>query len=115
MAGAPMIETSDLRGNVDEILARAGIFQGVDPSAVAALTKKDNPQARALVKEARDLIAAMPVSDAQAAAPENTGAFTGSKEKGARQAELENAWAGFAKQRYTQARAKADEALKLAR
>src|ERR1700741_5251756 len=31
------------RGNVDEILARAGIFQGVEPSAVAALTKQLQP------------------------------------------------------------------------
>src|SRR5690625_7307834 len=31
------------RGNVDEILARAGIFQGVQPSAVAALTKQLQP------------------------------------------------------------------------
>lgn len=31
------------RGNVDEILARAGIFQGVEPSAVSALTKQLQP------------------------------------------------------------------------
>lgn len=84
-------------------------------AAEAALAKKDSPQARALVNEARGLIAAMPVLEAQASASETTGAFTGAKEKGARQAELENAWASFAKQSYTQARAKADEALKLAR
>lgn len=84
-------------------------------AAEAALAKKDSPQARALVNEARDLIAAMPVLEAQASTVEITGAFTGAKEKGTRQAELENAWAGFARQRYAQARAKADEALKLAR
>ncbi|EUA03013.1 transcriptional regulator, Crp/Fnr family protein [Mycobacterium kansasii 824] len=28
---------------MDEILARAGIFQGVEPSAVAALTKQLQP------------------------------------------------------------------------
>lgn len=83
--------------------------------AEAALAKKDNPQARALVKEARDLIAAMPVTEAQAASPEIAGAFTGSKEKGARQAELEQQWANFAKTRYQEALAKADQALKLAR
>ena len=66
--------------------------------ADAALAKKDNAQARALVKEARDLIAAMPVTDAQAASPEIAGAFTGGKEKGARQAELEQQWAAFAKE-----------------
>jgi phosphoglycerate transport regulatory protein PgtC len=83
--------------------------------AEAALAKKDNPQARALVKEARDLVAAMPVTEAQAASAEITGAFTGAKEKGARQAELEQQWASFAKQRYAQAKSKAEEAQKAAR
>jgi ABC-type Fe3+ transport system substrate-binding protein len=83
--------------------------------AEAALARKDNPQGRALVKEARDLIAAMPVSEQQAASPETAGAFTGAKEKGARQAELESQWAAFAKERYAQAKAKAEEAAKLAR
>ena len=81
----------------------------------AALAKKDSPQARALAKEARDLIAAMPVSEVQAASPEIAGAFTGSKEKGARQAELEQQWASFAKSRYQEAQAKAEQALKLLR
>src|ERR1700681_3206895 len=31
------------RGNVDDILARAGILQGVEPSAVSALTKQLQP------------------------------------------------------------------------
>lgn len=83
--------------------------------AEAALAKKDNPQGRALLKEARDLISAMPVTEAQASSPEIAGAFTGAKEKGARQAELEQQWAAFAKERYAQARAKAEEALKAAR
>ncbi|HEX8664038.1 MAG TPA: extracellular solute-binding protein [Beijerinckiaceae bacterium] len=81
----------------------------------AALAKKDNPQGRALVKEARDLVAAMPVSEAEASSRETAAAFTGGKEKGARQAELEQQWAAFARERYAQARAKAEEAQKLAR
>ncbi len=81
----------------------------------AALAKKDNPQARALAKEARDLIAAMPITEAQAASPEIKAAFTGGKEKSARQAELEQQWAAFAKEKYAAAKTKADEALKLAR
>lgn len=80
----------------------------------AALAKKDNAKARALADEARALVAAMPVSDAQASAADITGAFTGAKEKGARQAELEQQWAAFAKERYAQAKAKAGEALKAA-
>jgi ABC-type Fe3+ transport system substrate-binding protein len=83
--------------------------------AEAALAKKDNPQARALVTQARELIAAMPVDEATASAKETTGAFTGSKQKGARQAELEQQWAAFAKEHYAQAQAKAQEALKLAK
>ena len=70
---------------------------------------------QALVSEARALIAAMPVSATQASAREMTGAFTGGKEKGARQSELEQQWAAFAKERYAQAKAKAEDALKLAK
>jgi ABC-type Fe3+ transport system substrate-binding protein len=79
----------------------------------AALTKKANPQAKALADEARDLIAAMPVTEAQAA--ELKSAFTGGNQKGARQAEIENQWATFAREKYVAAKAKAEEALKLAR
>jgi ABC-type Fe3+ transport system substrate-binding protein len=83
--------------------------------ANAAIAKKDNAQARKLIEEARALIAAMPINEQQASSKEVTGAFTGSKEKGARQAELEQQWAAFAKERYAQAKSKAEEALKLAR
>ena len=81
----------------------------------AALTRKDNPAARALAGEARAMIAAMPVTEVQAGSAELRGAFTGEKTKGARQAELENQWASFARERYAQAKTKAGEALKLAR
>lgn len=84
--------------------------------AAAALAKKPNPQADALLKEARDLMGAVPLTEEQASSPDITGAFSGSKkQKGARQAELEQQWATFAKDHNAQARAKAAEALKLAR
>lgn len=83
--------------------------------AEAALARKDSAPARALVKEARDLVAAMPVTAAEAASPEIAGAFTGAKEKGARQAELENRWAAFARDHYAQGKAKADDAVRLAK
>ena len=51
----------------------------------------------------------------QAAAPEMRAAFSGGKQKTARQAELEQQWAAFAKDNYAKAKAKADEALKLVR
>ena len=54
-------------------------------------------KAKPCIEEARVLIAAMPVSEEQAASAELRGAFTGGKEKGARQAEIENQWAGFAR------------------
>lgn len=83
--------------------------------AEAAIARKANAKASALVKEARDLIAAVPLTEAQASSPEIRAAFTGGKEKGARQAELEQQWASFARERYAQAKARAEEALKLAR
>ena len=83
--------------------------------AEAAIARKANAKASALVKEARDLIAALPITEAQASSPEIRAAFTGGKEKGARQAELEQQWASFARERYAQAKARAEEALKLAR
>ena len=95
----------------DPLKAVTKVLHEVD----AALKKKDNAQARALAKEARDLIAAMPITEAQAASPEIKAAFTGGKEKSSRQAELEQQWAAFAKEKYAAAKAKADEALKLAR
>ena len=83
--------------------------------AEAALAKKDNPAGRALVMEARDLVAKMPVTAAQAASAEIAAAFTGGKQKSARQAELEQQWASSAKAAYAEAAAKAGEAAKLAR
>ncbi|WP_458756951.1 ABC transporter substrate-binding protein [Afipia sp. TerB] len=84
-------------------------------AAEKALAKKDNAAAKALLAEARALVAAMPVTETQSSAGEIAGAFTGSKQKGARQAELEQQWAAFAKDRYAQAKAKAAGALKLAK
>jgi phosphoglycerate transport regulatory protein PgtC len=83
--------------------------------AEAALAKTPNPQGQSLVKEARELVAAMPVTAAQASSPEIAGAFTGAQGKGSRQAELEQQWAVFARERYAQAKAKAEEATKPAR
>jgi len=84
-------------------------------AAETALSKKDNPAGRALLKEARDLVAKMPVTAEQAISPEITGAFTGGKTKSARQAEIEQQWAAAAKADYAAAEAKANEATKLAR
>lgn len=118
------VKTSEARTNVvDALFDQLITFQLGElkqttkaiAAADAAVARKADPKAQALIKEARELVAAMPVSASQASAKETTGAFTGGKEKGARQAELEQQWAAFAKERYAQARAKAEEAAKLAR
>jgi ABC-type Fe3+ transport system substrate-binding protein len=84
--------------------------------AEAALATKDNPAGRKLVKEARDLVAKMPITAEQAASEEIKAAFSGGKKKKtARQAELEQQWAASAKAAYAEAATKANEATKLAR
>lgn len=118
------VNVSEKRTNVVDVLYDQTVTFQLDAlkaatkaihDAEAAIAKKDNADAKALVKEARDLVAVMPVTEQQASSFEITGAFTGGKEKGARQAELEQQWAAFAKERYQQAQAKAEQALKLAR
>lgn len=83
--------------------------------AEAAVAKKANANASALIAEAKALVAKMPVSEDQAASPEIVGAFRGGKEKGPRQAELEQAWAKFAKDNYLAAKEKAEAALQAAK
>jgi ABC-type Fe3+ transport system substrate-binding protein len=118
------VKKSEGRGDVvDALFDQTITFQMADlkqtakaiDEAAAALAKKPNPQGDALLKEARDLMGAVPITEEQASSPEITGAFSGSKkQKGARQAELEQQWATFAKDHNAQARTKAAEALKLA-
>ena len=84
-------------------------------AAEEALAKKDNSAGRALVTQARDLVAKMPVTADQSASAEINAAFTGDKQKSARQAELEQQWAASAKAAYAEAESKANEAAKLAR
>lgn len=88
--------------------------------AEAAVAKKSNDKARALLAEARDLVAAMPVTAAQAADPQLAGAFTVERKSATdavpeRQAQIEQKWAAFARENYAAARRKADEALAAAR
>jgi ABC-type Fe3+ transport system substrate-binding protein len=82
----------------------------------ARLAKKPNAQAAALIAEARALIAAMPITAAEAESAAIRDAFRGGsgKDKAPRQAELETAWSGFAKEKYAAALAKISEAGKLA-
>jgi hypothetical protein len=92
--------------------------------AEAALAGKSNPEAEALITEARALVAAMPISEAEAVDAKFPGVFTSDvykkrKKAGAkvppRQAEVEEQWDSFTKQNYADARVKAEKALDLLR
>ena len=116
------VDKSEKRtGVVDTLFDQVISFQLAELKAVtkvlhevdAALAKKDNAAARALAGEARALIAAMPLSEAEAGAPELVATFSGGKDAKTRQAEFEQKWAAAAKEAYAKARVKADDALKL--
>jgi hypothetical protein len=86
----------------------------------AALAGKSNPKAEALIKEARALVTAMPISEAEAVDGKFPGVFTSDvykKRKKAsvkvpqRQAEIEEKWDSFTKKNYAEAEAKAKQAL----
>lgn len=75
----------------------------------------DNAEAKALIAEARGLIEAMPVTEAESLDPQFTAAFTKvRKEQGdeieARQAELEQKWDAMVVANYAKARELADKA-----
>lgn len=91
-------------------------------TAEAALSGKANPEAEALIREARALVAAMPITEAEAVDAKYPGVFTSDvfkkrKKAGAkvppRQAEIEEKWDAFAKNNYAEARAKAEKALEM--
>ncbi len=88
--------------------------------AEAALQGKPNAEAKALIEEAYQLIAAMPISEAEAVDNKFPGVFTSDvfkKRKKAsvkvpkRQAEIEEKWDAFTKKNYADAEAKAKKAL----
>lgn len=90
--------------------------------AEAALAGKSNTKAKNLIKEAYDLLAAMPISEAEAVDAKFPGVFTSDvfkKRKKAsskvppRQAEIEEKWDAFCKKNYAEAKEKADQALKM--
>ncbi|QIB33961.1 extracellular solute-binding protein [Ancylobacter pratisalsi] len=95
---------------LDDLKAATKAIHEVD----AKLAAKDNAQARALIEDARALIAAVPVTEEEASSEAVRAAFSGGKQKGARQAEIEQQWATFARDNYAKARAKVAEAAKLA-
>lgn len=109
---------------VDTLFDQTISFQLADLKAVtkllhdveAALAKKANPAAGKLAGEARALISAMPISEAQATTDAAiTGAFRGGADAKTRQAEFEQKWAAASKENYARAKTKAEEALALAK
>jgi phosphoglycerate transport regulatory protein PgtC len=82
----------------------------------AKLADRKNPDAAALIAQARNAIAQMPFDEQQAAAKEFTDAFHGSTKtkEGARQDELEQQWASFARDNYAKAQQLANKAEELA-
>lgn len=90
--------------------------------AEAALAGKSNAKAKALIREAHGLLAAMPISEAEAVDAKFPGVFTSDvykKRKKAsvkippRQAEVEEKWDSFVKKNYAEAKVKAEKALKI--
>ncbi len=83
--------------------------------AEAALTKADNARARALIDEAKALVAALPIDEAKAMDPEFAGIFKKKRKKKTdtvtgRQAEVEQEWDTRVKANYEQARKLAEQA-----
>jgi ABC-type Fe3+ transport system substrate-binding protein len=90
--------------------------------AEAALEGKTNAEAQGLIAEARRLVVAMPLSEAEAKDNNYPGVFTSDvykKRKKAsvkvppRQAEVEEKWDAFTKKNYADAKAQAEKALAL--
>lgn len=88
--------------------------------AEAVLAKQSNPKAAALVKEARALVGAVPITEAEAADPAFAGIFKKGRKKKTdevpqRQAQVEEQWDSFARKNYADAVTKAEQALLIAK
>ena len=90
--------------------------------AEAALAGKSNSRAEALIREARALVTAMPISEAEAVDEKFPGVFTSDVYKKRkkesvkvppRQAEIEEKWDSFTKKNYAEAEEKAKKALSI--
>ncbi|MFN4128296.1 MAG: ABC transporter substrate-binding protein [Paracoccaceae bacterium] len=96
---------------MDDLRAAVAAVQ----KAEAAQEGKDNAEAQALIAEARALVEALPITEAEASDPSFAGVFQISRDKPdvevvGRQAEVEQAWDAFAVANYAKARELADRA-----
>jgi spermidine/putrescine-binding protein len=87
-------------------------------TAESALARKPNAQARKLVDQAKDLVAAVPATEAQANDRQFAAIFEKERQKRTdvvpkRQAEVEEEWDRFTKDNYEKARALAEQALSM--
>jgi phosphoglycerate transport regulatory protein PgtC len=99
---------------LDDLRAATKAIEGAE----AKLAKKPNAEATKLVREARDLIAAMPIDEAKANDPQLNAVFTKVRKKATevappRQAEVERQWDAFAKANYLNARDLAQKAARM--
>ncbi|WP_207062989.1 ABC transporter substrate-binding protein [Motiliproteus sp. SC1-56] len=83
--------------------------------AESALEGKSNVKAEELIQEAKGLIAALPITEAEAADPEFAGVFTKKRKKATdkvtgRQAEVESSWDAFVVANYRKAQSLAEQA-----
>ena len=84
------------------------------------LAKKPNAEAQVFVDQARDLIAEVPVTEAEAGDPLFAAIFSKKRKKATdevpqRQAEVEQGWDSFARSNYAKAEELAQKAQKMAR
>ncbi len=96
------------------------VTRAIQKAQAAAANRPGDDKVAALVSEARALVAAVPVTEAQASDPAYAGIFKKKRKKKAdvlpqRQAEVEEQWDAFVRKNYAQALAKAEQALLMAR
>lgn len=99
---------------MDDLRSATGAIQ----QAEAALAGKNNARAAALIKEARALVAALPITEQQAADPTFANIFKKKRKKATdkvtgRQAEVEQQWDEMVKSNYAKATEKARQALSM--
>jgi ABC-type Fe3+ transport system substrate-binding protein len=96
------------------------VTRAIQKAQAASAKRPGDDKVAALVKEARALVAAVPVSEAQASDPAFAGIFKKKRKKKTdvvpkRQAEVEEQWDAFVRKNYAQALAKAEQAALMAR
>jgi hypothetical protein len=95
------------------------VTRAIQKAQAAAAKRPGDDKVSALVSEAQALVAAVPVTEAQASDPAFSSVFKKKRKKRAdvlpkRQAEVEEQWDNFVRKNYAQALAKAEQALLMA-